>query len=131
METLSLKNELRDTEQNLDHVGTDLQTNEAMIIQMNKNMEILKSWIEVQGLLILQLKDIADKLLEKVENGQDPLIGKKDIMRFFNKESDFALRFLRVAKSMGFGIQVGREYYIKREEFEKILSTYQGLSLKI
>ena len=39
--------------------------------------------------------------------------------------------FLRVAKSMGFDIQVGREYYIKQKEFEKILNTYQGLKLEI
>lgn len=52
-------------------------------------------------------------------------------MEIFNKESDFALRFLRVAKSIGFGIQVGKEYYIKREEFEKMLKTYQGLKLEI
>ena len=58
-------------------------------------------------------------------------IGKKDTMEIFNKESDFALRFLRVAKSIGFGIQVGKEYYIKREEFEKMLKTYQGLKLEI
>ena len=112
-------------------MGTDSLTNETMIIQMNENMEILKSYISVQELMISQIKDSMERLLERVENGQTPLIGKKDIMEIFNKESDFALRFLRTAKSMGYGIQVGKEYYIKREELDKILSTYQGLKLEM
>ncbi len=131
IEALDLKYKWEDVSQQSEHMGIDSLTNEAMIMQMNETMEILKSYISVQRLMILQIKDSMERLLEKVEKGQAPLIGKKDIMEIFNKESDFALRFLRVAKSMGFGIQVGREYYIKQKEFEKILNTYQGLKFEI
>ena len=131
IEALGLKYKWEDVRQQPDQIRIDSLTNETMIIQMNETMEILKSYISVQGLMISQIKDSMERLLEKVEKGQAPLIGKKDIMEIFNKESDFALRFLRVAKSIGFGIQVGKEYYIKREEFDKILSTYQGLKLEI
>ena len=131
IEALGLKHKWEDVRQQPEHMGIDSLTNETMIIQMNENMEILKSYISVQELMISQIKDSMERLLERVENGQAPLIGKKDIMEIFNKESDFALRFLRTAKSMGYGIQVGKEYYIKREELDKILSTYQGLKLEI
>ncbi|HBV83512.1 MAG TPA: hypothetical protein DEB74_12140 [Lachnospiraceae bacterium] len=131
IEVLGLKHKWEDVRQQPEHMGTDSLTNETMIIQMNENMKILKSYISVQELMISQIKDSMERLLERVENGQTPLIGKKDIMEIFNKESDFALRFLRTAKSMGYGIQVGKEYYIKREELDKILSTYQGLKLEM
>lgn len=131
MEVSILKNELEITRQKLELANMELQAKEAMVTQMNETIEILKWRVEVQESMISQIKDISGKLLEKLENNQSPLIGKKDIMEIFDKESNFALRFLRAAKSMGFGIQVGKEYYIKREEFEKMLSNYKGLKLEI
>ncbi|MDE6620239.1 MAG: hypothetical protein K2K74_07080 [Lachnospiraceae bacterium] len=131
MEVEILKNDLEIAKQKLELANKELESKDKIIEQMNETIDILKWRVEVQESMISQIKDIADKLLEKVEKGQVPLIGKKDIMEIFNKESDFALRFLRVAKSIGFGIQVGKEYYIKREEFEKMLNTYQGLKLEI
>ena len=131
MEVEILKNDLEIAKQKLELANKELESKDKIIEQMNETIDILKWRVEVQESMISQIKDIADKLLEKVEKGQVPLIGKKDIMEIFNKESDFALRFLRVAKSSGFGIQVGKEYYIKREEFEKMLNTYQGLKLEI
>lgn len=108
-----------------------MESKDKIIEQMNETIDILKWRVEVQESMISQIKDIADKLLERVEKGQASLLGKKDIMEIFNKESDFALRFLRTAKYSNFGIQIGKEYYIKREEFEKMLNTYQGLKLEI
>lgn len=131
MEVEILKNDLEIAKQKLELANKELESKDKIIEQMNETIDILKWRVEVQESMISQIKDIADKLLEKVEKGQVPLIGKKDIMEIFNKESDFALRFLRTAKSMGYGIQVGKEYYIKREEFEKMLNTYQGLKLEI
>ena len=58
-------------------------------------------------------------------------MGKRVSWRFLTRKVILHFGFLRVAKSMGFGIQVGREYYIKQKEFEKILNTYQGLKLEI
>lgn len=131
MELSIEKNESRTAKQELEFANMEQYANETIEAQMNETIEILKWRVEAQGSLLLQIKDIADKLLEKVESGQAPLVGKKDIMKFFGKESDFALRFLRTARLMGYGIKVGKEYYIKREEFEKILKTYQGLELEI
>ncbi len=117
--------------QKLELANKELESKDKIIEQMNETIDILKWRVEVQESMTSQIKDIADRLLEKVEKGQASQIGKKDTMEIFNKESDFALRFLRVAKSIGFGIQVGKEYNIKREEFEKMLKTYQGLKLEI
>ena len=117
--------------QKLELANKELESKDKIIEQMNETIDILKWRVEGQESMTSQIKDIADRLLEKVEKGQASQIGKKDTMEIFNKESDFALRFLRVAKSIGFGIQVGKEYYIKREEFEKMLKTYQGLKLEI
>ena len=117
--------------QKLELANKELESKDKIIEQMNETIDILKWRVEVQESMTSQIKDIADSLLEKVEKGQASQIGKKDTMEIFNKESDFALRFLRVAKSIGFGIQVGKEYYIKREEFEKMLKTYEGLKLEI
>lgn len=131
MEESILENELEITRQKLELANMELRARDAIVAQMNETIEILKWRIEVQESMISQIKDIADRLLQKLENRESSLLGKKDIMTLFDKESDFALRFLRFAKSMGFGMQVGKEYYLKREEFEKILSTYQGQKLEI
>ena len=131
MEVSILENELEITRQKLELANKELQAKEALVTQMEETIEILKWRVELQESMISQIKDIADRLLEKVDNSEAPLLGKKDIMTIFDKESDFALRFLRFAKSIGCGIQVGKEYYIKREEFEKVLSTYQGRKLEI
>ena len=40
---------------------------------------------------------------------QQRMLGKKDIMEIFGKGSDFALRFLRVAKASGYGMKIGKE----------------------
>ncbi len=101
IEALDLKYKWEDVSQQSEHMGIDSLTNEAMIMQMNETMEILKSYISVQRLMILQIKDSMERLLEKVEKGQAPLIGKKDIMEIFNKESDFALRFFASGKING------------------------------
>ena len=53
-----------------------------------------------------------------MENSEASLFGKKDIMTILNKESDFALRFLRFAKTMGFGIRLERN------------TTLSGMNLK-
>lgn len=62
---------------------------------------------------------------------QQRMLGKKDIMEIFGKGSDFALRFLRVAKASGYGIKVGKEYYIRKERFEQMMENYEGLALAI
>lgn len=131
LELMSVRNELQITQQKLTIANMDLQAKELEIEEMKKTIEVLEWRISVQDLLINQTKEIADRLLEKVETSASPMIGKKEIMDIFNKESDFALRFLRSAKAMGYGIQVGKEYYIKREELEKILHDYQGLKLEM
>ena len=59
------------------------------------------------------------------------MLGKRDIMEIFGKGSDFALRFLRVANASGYGVKVGKEYYIKRTCYEKMMANYAGLSIEI
>lgn len=131
METEILKNELENTRQKLDLANMDLLAKEQIIEKMNETMEILKWRVEVQESMINQVKDISERLLEKVESNQSPLIGKKEIMSIFDKESDFALRFLKFAKANKFGLKVGKEYFIKKEEFDKLLHTYLGQELEI
>lgn len=131
METEILKNELENARQKLKLANMDLLAKEEAIEKMNETIEILKWRIELQESMINQVKDIAKRLLEKVEDSQNPLIGKKEIMTIFNKESDFALRFLKFAKANKFGLKVGKEYFIKREEFDKLLHIYLGQELEI
>lgn len=131
LELKIVKNELLISQQKLEIADMDLHAKELEIEEMKKTIEVLEWRITVQDLLINQTKEIAERLLQKIETSTSPLIGKKEIMDIFNKESDFALRFLRSAKAMGYGIQVGKEYYIKREELEKILHDYQGLKLEM
>lgn len=126
-----LKNELEITREKLELANMDLSAKEQAIEKMNETIEILKWRIELQESMINQVKDIAKRLLEKVEDSQNPLIGKKEIMTIFNKESDFALRFLKFAKANKFGLKVGKEYFIKREEFDKLLHIYLGQELEI
>lgn len=127
----TIKHELEFTRKELELSNMKLKARDEEIEQMSKTIEILKWRVEVQELLVSHSQQIAERLLEKIEYSQSPLIGKKDIMDMFGKESDFALRFLRSAKMMGYGLQVGKEYYIKKEEFEKILRDYQGLKVEM
>jgi len=59
------------------------------------------------------------------------MLGKKDIMEIYDKGSDFALRFLRVAKRAGYGVKVGKEYYISKSSYEKMMHNYEGMSIMI
>lgn len=71
-----------------------------------------------------------DKKIEELLKKELPdsvlVLNKHDIMKIFNKESDFALRFFRASKAAGFSTKVGKEYYISRDNFRKFLKTYQG-----
>ncbi len=57
------------------------------------------------------------------------LIGKREIMERFGFKSDRALRFLRMAKVQGYGIQIGRFYYIEQGKLDKMLTDFAGLQL--
>ena len=57
------------------------------------------------------------------------LIGKKEIMDRLGFKSDRALKFLRMAKVQGYGIQIGRFYYIEKDKLDKMLADFAGLQL--
>lgn len=82
------------------------------------------------------MKKEAERILEleqeiqKLKDGER-MLGKRDIMKIFGKGSDFALRFLRVAKASGYGMKIGKEYYIRKSSYEKMMHNYEGLSLEI
>ena len=65
IEALDLKYKWEDVSQQSEHMGIDSLTNEAMIMQMNETMEILKSYISVQRLMILQIKRQYGKAFRK------------------------------------------------------------------
>ena len=71
-----------------------------------------------------------EKELQELKDGSR-MLGKKDIMEMFGKGSDFALRFLRVAKASGYGVKVGKEYYISKASYEKMMHNYAGLDILI
>lgn len=72
-------------------------------------------------------KKIEELLKKEIELPDNILVlNKNDIMKIFNKESDFALRFFRASKAAGFSTKIGKEYYISRDNFRKFLKTYQG-----
>lgn len=87
--------------------------------------------IEYRDLLLEALNSTIDVLLMKIKNADIEMLGKKDIMQIFDKESDFALRFLRLAKQLKLGTQIGKEYYISREDLKKMLKDYKGLKLEL
>lgn len=82
------------------------------------------------------MKKEAERILEleqeiqKLKDGER-MLGKRDIMQIFGKGADFALRFLRVAKASGYGVKVGKEYYISRNSYEKMMANYAGLHIEI
>ena len=76
-----------------------------------------------------------EKLIETLRNGQPEreasLYNKAKIMELFSSGSDFALRFLRMAKMSGYAIQVGKEYFITKEAFDRFLTDNAGQQVAI
>lgn len=128
---ITLANELEITKQELELTRLELGGKEEEIRQMQKTIDLLQWRVELQETMIFDVRNIAEELLKKISNPPNNLLGKKEIMAIFSKESDFALRFLRSCKAMGYGLQIGKEYYIKQEEFEKVLENYKGLKLDL
>lgn len=56
-------------------------------------------------------------------------LGKEDIMRMYNKESDWALRLLKYMYQNKMGIKLGRTYYTTKEQLEKFEKVYEGRHL--
>ena len=72
-----------------------------------------------------------EKLIQALMEGQGEreaslLYSKRKIMEIFDAGSDFALRFLRMAKMSGYAIQVGKEYYISQKDFDRFMKDFAG-----
>lgn len=52
--------------------------------------------------------------------------GKSDIMSMFGCEGNKALRILKLMWQMGYGIKVGKEYYIEPEKYAKWMDDFSG-----
>lgn len=65
------------------------------------------------------------------ESLEDVYYGKKEIMKIFHCESDKALRILRVLFQMREATKIGKEYYVKKEAFEKFMEDMKGKAIII
>ena len=79
-------------------------------------------------LVVLRLKGV---LYLKRQNQETitstyDILNKADIMRLYKCESDKALKILKIIFQMGFGIKIGKEYYVTLESHKKFLETYAG-----
>ena len=72
-----------------------------------------------------------EKEFEFVENKDDELLNKEDIKKIFKCESDKSLKILKFMYTNNFGMKVGKEYYISKDNFKKFLEVYRGKDLKL
>ncbi len=77
-----------------------------------------------------------EKLIQALKEGQPDreaslLYNKRKVMEIFDAGSDFALRFFRMAMQNGYAIQVGREYFITKENFDRFLTDNTGQQVAI
>ena len=83
------------------------------------------------------LEDTCNKLVEmlktkiKEEEKEDDiqqvdLLTKEDISRMFKCENDKSLKIMRLLFEMRYATKIGKEYYIKKEDFEKFFNEEKG-----
>ncbi len=59
------------------------------------------------------------------------IYNKDDIKVLLKCEDDKALRFLKVLFQMKYSIKIGKEYYVKREDFDDFFTHHLGQSIAI
>ncbi len=59
------------------------------------------------------------------------IYGKSDIKILLACEDDKALRFLKVLFQMKYAIKIGKEYYIKKSDFDDFFANNLGKSIAI
>lgn len=59
------------------------------------------------------------------------IYNKDDIKMLLTCENDKALRFLKVLYQMKYAIKIGKEYYVKAEDFEKFINQHLGQEIAI
>ena len=54
------------------------------------------------------------------------IYNKEDIQKILKCESAKALRFLKFMFGIGYAVKIGRNYYVKCEDFERFFNDYKG-----
>ena len=62
----------------------------------------------------------------QMQRTSDTLYGKKDIMGLYKCESNKALRILKLLFQMGFGIKIGKEYYVSQVRHDDFINSFSG-----
>lgn len=59
------------------------------------------------------------------------IYGKSDIKLLLSCEDDKALRFLKVLYQMKYAIKIGKEFYVKKSDFDDFFANNLGKSIAI
>ena len=74
-----------------------------------------------------QQKDSAIReCLSQSQKGGSTLYGKSDIMMIYNCRSEKALNILKLVFQMGYGIKIGKEYFVPKERHDDFIRDFSG-----
>ena len=101
-----------------------------MTMKGRNKMMIKKDYTDMtkEELVILcKEKDTAiNECMFQVQKNQNPLLSKCDIMKLYSCGSEKALNILRLFFQMGYGIKVGKEYYVPKGRHEDFVEDFAG-----
>lgn len=75
--------------------------------------------------------EMIDKCIISLKSSEKRLLNKEDIMAKYKCENDKALKILKLMCQTGFGIKIGKEYYVSEKAHDDFLNLYAGKNVAI
>lgn len=72
------------------------------------------------------VEKIVKRLKEETRTQEIELLTKEDIIEVFKCENDKALKIMRLAFEMRYATKIGKEFYIKKDDFDKFINEEKG-----
>ena len=89
-----------------------------------KNLVMIEELMEEDDYDESKSYEFGDQICKSIYN-------KDDIKVLLKCEDDKALRFLKVLFQMKYSIKIGKEYYVKKEDFDDFFTHHLGQSIAI
>ena len=74
---------------------------------------------------------IIETCIKTINENNQKMLNKKDIMEIYGCESNKALRILKLMFQMGYGNKIGKEYYVSQKSQEEFVKNMVGKEVYI
>ena len=79
----------------------------------------------------ITIEDIDEMTFDINEDFVRDVYDVKDVEIIFKCEHQKALRIMKLLFSMNYALKMGKSYYVKRDEFERFFTNFQGKEIAI